>query len=59
LGPLAVVTLGGFGLYTMTGDAVAQARDPLSKDQHDTFQLVLTSLMLVKLVEAKALTGSY
>jgi hypothetical protein len=38
LGPIAVVTLGGFGLYTLAGDAVAQARDPLT-DQHDTFQL--------------------
>jgi hypothetical protein len=39
-----VVTLGGFGLYTLAGDAVVQARDPLNpKDQHDTFQLVLAS----------------
>lgn len=37
LAPVAVVTLGGFGLYTLTGDAVAQARDPLTpKDDHDS-----------------------
>jgi hypothetical protein len=41
LGPFAVVALGGFGLYSLTGDAVAQARDPLHpKDDHDTFELV-------------------
>jgi hypothetical protein len=41
LGPVAVVTLGGFGLYTLAGDGVAQARDPLTpKDEHDTFVMI-------------------
>ena len=44
LAPVAVVTLGGFGLYTLTGDAVAQARDPLTpKDDHDSFVLMATT----------------
>ncbi len=41
LGPVAIVTLGGFGFYTLAGDAVAQARDPLNpKDEHDSFVLI-------------------
>jgi hypothetical protein len=41
LGPVAAVTLGGFGLYTLAGDAVAQARDPLIPvGDHDSFVLI-------------------
>lgn len=41
LGPVAVVTLSGFGLYALAGDAVAQARAPLTPlGDHDSFVLI-------------------